>query len=182
MAGVTRGARRMLRIALALFLVVGNLFVIAQPGPVLHSRWNPLPRSLALRDVFLLPGMFNSYSTSNLEPFIGGLRTDAGYEGDRGQWVRLAVAEHLPHRLGVNFTRLFAMHHRDRWGKRGQQRAWELLAERIRERHHRVHPARPIGRVRFGVLSWPKSPDGYRARKTSKAIKVTTYYADPEDR
>lgn len=166
--------------AVALLVIVGNSYVAVQPGRWASSQWNPLPHSRALRDMFLLPGMFSTYSRKNVDPFIGGKRTDTGDERDRGQWVRLEVSEHFPHRNGVNFTRIYAMHHRDMWGAEGQRRAWAQTAERIRHNHNRLHPDRPIERVRFGLLWWPKSPAGYRVRKTAKEIETQTLFAESE--
>jgi hypothetical protein len=171
--------RRWLLNAVALFLLYGNAVAVLQ-APALRSFGLPALAPLWLRDTFLLHGMFTSYSRYNCDLFIAGERTHTGTLGDRGSWVPVQLREHFAARHGVTFTQMFATHHWDIYGPRAQRSAWKSLAARIRARHNRLHPERPIARVRFGTEEWPQSPAGYRARKDAAQARI--WYEEPARR
>ncbi|MGD8863753.1 MAG: hypothetical protein PVI30_27310 [Myxococcales bacterium] len=165
----------------AAFLVYGNLGVALTPGPVSRALGvPPLPQPPVLRDAFLLPGMFNSFSRRNFDHYIGGLRDDTGEAATRGKWIPIPVKEHFVQRHGITFVQLSAMHHYDVHGPDLQHHAWAGLARRIRARHNRLHPERRVRRIRFGIVTWPKSPEGYRHRKQAREIRTVTWYVEPE--
>jgi hypothetical protein len=139
-----------------------------------------LPTPGFVRDAFLMTGMFSSYSTSNVDFVLAGLRTQHGQASDRGQWIALRLRDHFASRHGVTFTQLFAAHAWDVHGRAGQQRAWAFLARKIRERHNRLHPEQAVSRVRFGSIEWPQDPLGYRAQKQPEHMRARLWYAEPE--
>lgn len=163
--------KRALRSAVAALLIYGNAVALLQ-APALRAAGLTVPAPMWLRDAFLLHGMFTSFSRYNSELFLVGLRTDRGVIGDRGRWVPLRLRDHFAARYGVMFTQLFAMHHWDVHGPSAQRRAWAALAARIRARHNRMQPERPISAVRFGSLEWPQDPRGYRARKAEARPRI----------
>jgi len=169
-------ARSWLLNTVAIFLLYGNAVAVLQ-APALRAAGLPAIAPLWLRDAFLLHGMFTSYSRYNNDLFIAGLRTHTGTLGDRGSWVPMQLREHFAARHGVTFTQLFATHHWDVYGPAAQRSAWKGLAARIRARHNRLHPNRPIARVRFGSEEWPQSPLGYRARKELARARI--WYEEP---
>lgn len=171
-------ARRALLNVLAVLLIYGNATVALQP-PRVRRAGLTLPAPRWVRDAFLMSGMFTTWSRSNLDMFITGLRTHDGEPATRGRWIRIAVREHFPDRHGVTFTKLFAMHHWDARGVGAQRRAWKGLARKIRDRHNRLHADRVVARVRFGSLEWPQSPLGYRAGKVPGSIVTRTWYEEP---
>lgn len=163
--------RRWLLNAVALFLIYGNAIGVLQ-APTLRALRIDRIAPHWVRDAFLLHGMFTSYSKHNADFFIAGLRTQEGTVGDRGSWVPIRLREHFAGRHGVVFTQLFATHHWDIHGKAAQRNAWRALAARIRARHNRLHPDRPLAVVRFGSEEWPQSPLGYRARKFEAIARI----------
>ena len=165
-----RGKRVLLN-AVAALLIYGNAVALLQ-APALRTAGLTVPAPLWLQDAFLLHGMFTSFSRYNSELFLVGLRTDRGVTGDRGRWVPMRLRDHFAARYGVTFTQLFAMHHWDIHGRAEQRRAWVALAARIRARHNRMKPERPISAVRFGSLEWPQDPRGYRARKAEALSRI----------
>ena len=169
--------RRALLNALAVFLLYGNAVVALQP-PRLRRAGFELPAPRWLRDTFLMSGMFTTFSDTNLDMFITGLRTDDGDPATRRQWVRIAIREHFPDRHGVTFTKLFAMHHWDARGRSAQRGAWIQMAQKIRARHNRLHPESRVERVRFGSVQWPQSPLGYRAAKRPGALQTRTWFEE----
>jgi hypothetical protein len=170
--------RRACMNAIACVLLYGNAAMALQPPALQAKRWS-LPVPTALRDAFLLNGMFNSYSLRNADFYLSGLRTGRGAPEDRGRWIKLRLRDHFGQRHGVTFTQFFAAHHWDRFGARGQRAAWVELARKIRERHNRLHPDRPIARVMLGVEDWPQSPNGFRAEKRAPLIRAHTLYLEP---
>lgn len=170
-------ARRLLLNLLAAFLIYGNAVVALQP-PALRRAGFVLPTPRWLRDAFLMSGMFTTWSNTNVDMFIAGLRTDRGEPATRGQWLRIALRDHFPDRHGVTFTKLFAMHHWDALGVIAQRRAWRELARKIRERHNRLYPEQAVLRVRFGSVEWPQSPLGFRAAKLQGAIDTRIWYEE----
>jgi hypothetical protein len=168
--------RRWLLNAVALFLLYGNAIAVLQ-APALRALGVPSIAPVWLRDAFLLHGMFTSYSRYNSDLFLAGLRTHTGTLGDRGRWVPMRLREHFAARHGVTFTQLFATHHWDIHGPAAQRAAWNGLAARIRARHNRLHPQRPIARVRFGSEEWPQSPLGYRVGKDRAISRI--WYEEP---
>jgi hypothetical protein len=171
--------RRALMHALALLLFYGNVAVALQP-PALARHGFGLPHPRWMHDAFLMTGMFGSYSTRNGDMFLAGERTHDGAHADRGKWTRLDLKEHFPQRHGITWTQLYAAHQWDALGPDAQRAAWRELAQRIRARHNRLHPEHPIGRVRFGEVTWPQDPRGYRAAKRTPNVLANTWYVDPE--
>jgi hypothetical protein len=157
-------------------------FAVALQPPALARQGLGLPHPGVVRDAFLMTGMFNSYSLRNYDVFIGGERTLTGRKRDRGRWVRLPIRDHFSQRLGITFTQLFVMHYWDVFGRAGQRKAWPGLADKIRERHNRLHPKWPVQRIRFGQVDWPQDARGYRAGKQPSAIRASTWHLDKEAR
>lgn len=162
---------------IACAILYGNLAVALQPPRVQHMRF-ALPTPNAVRDAFLMNGMFNSYSAFNSDFFLSGLRTREGAAADRKQWITLPLQEHFAQRQGVTFTQLMAAHHWDVFGRPAQLDAWRVLARKIRERHNRLHPDHPVARVQFGSMDWPQSAAGYRARKRAPWTRVNVWFAE----
>jgi hypothetical protein len=163
--------------AIAALVVYGNTAVALQPprlGFVL------LPRPAWLLDAFLLPGMFSSYTTTNIDFHIAALRDAHGRAEDRGRWITLELSEHFPQRLGITFTQLYLPHQREVLGAEGQRRGWETLARKIRERHNRLHPDHAVTRIKLGTVEWPIRPGGYRAGKNASTVRMRPWFVEPE--
>jgi hypothetical protein len=178
-AGVAARGRRLAMNAIAVALLYGNAAVALQPGPLRNLPLH-LPAPVFLVDAFLVTGMFGSYSIVNTDLYIGGLRTNQGSIEDRGRFIELPVREHFALRQGVIFTQLFATHDWDVHGLASQQKAWVVLARKLREHHNRLHPDHRVSRIIFGTVSWPQSPFGYRALKRVPLVRVQTWHIDPE--
>jgi hypothetical protein len=172
------GPRRLLMNVVAVALLYGNAAVALQPPPLADLRVH-LPRPELVVDAFLMTGMFNSYSAYNIDFFIAGERTRTGAIDDHGRWVELDIKEHFVQRQGVTFTQLLSAHEWDMHGPEAQQRAWTFLARRIREHHNRLHPERPVARVRFGSVQWPQSPISYRALKQPPQVFTRVWFSEP---
>jgi hypothetical protein len=168
---------RALRNAVALLIVYGNVVVALQPH-ALRRMGLVLPRPVFIQDAFLIPGMFSSYSLTNSDLILQGERTQTGRQGDRGRYIDLDLREHFVARHGVVFTQLFAAHHWDVYGPAEQRKAWAFLAQRIRERHNRLHPDAKIAKVRFGSVEWPQDPGGYRAAKQPGALQPREWFSE----
>lgn len=162
---------------IACAILYGNAAMALQPPRFHGKRW-ALPTPLAVRDAFLLTGMFNSYSLRNADFFISGLRTATGETADRRRWVTLRLRDHFAQRHGVTFTQFFLVHHWDALGARAQRLAWADVARRIRERHNRLHPERPVARVLLGSEEWPQHPASYRAGKHGRAVSKRTWFVE----
>ena len=164
--------------ALTVVLLYGNVAVAFQP-PLLRRAGFQIPRPSWVKDAFLMTGMFSSYSLANSDFFIVGVRTQSGARQDRGQAISLPVDEHFVARHGVVFTQLFAAHQWDMHGVVAQRKAWKILARRIREHHNRLHPDRPVSRVRFGSIDWPQSPLGFRALRGGPSTRTRVWFMEP---
>lgn len=159
--------------ALAVLVVYGNLAVTFQPAKLGLPGAPGLPRTVALHDAFLLPGMFSGYSPFNFDFFIEGQRDpDSAF-------FELPLREHFPLRQAITYTQLLAAHHMDILGASGQRAAWAVMAQKIKARHNRLHPELRIARLRFGVLTFPQSSGGYRAAKNAPSSRRYLWYADP---
>ena len=167
----------MVRNAVAVLLIYGNASIALQP-PRLRRAGFEIPAPAWLRDAFLMSGMFTSWSRTNFDMYIEGLRDDEGDPSTRGKWILLRLREHFPDRHGVTFTKLFAMHHFDVFGKRAQRDAWGRLAPKIRAHHNRLHPGQTVTRIRFGSIEWPQSPRGYRASKTPTHVERRLWFEE----
>jgi hypothetical protein len=163
---------------IAALVVYGNLAVTFNPQK-LGLHWPGLPRGFALHDAFLIPGMFSGYSSANFDLLLQGQRTDTGRTRDRGQWINLPLTEHFPLRYALSYTQLSAAHHADLLGPAGQRAAWAVYGQKIKARHNRLHADAPIARLRFGIVSFPASPAGYRALKSLRTAWRHLWYADP---
>ncbi len=163
---------------LALFIIYGDVSVTFNPTKLgLHG--NGLPRSFAMQDAFLIPGMFSGYTTFNFDFFIEGQRTQDGRKNDRGAFITLDLHDYFPLRQALTFTQLFAAHHWDMLGPSGQRAAWAVLARKIKARNNRLHRDAQITRLRFGVITFPQSVNGYRGAKGENNAWRYTWYADP---
>ena len=171
--------------AVTLFFVLGNLAVIFHP-PKLGLKgvkglrdYLPGRGPYIVHELFLLPGMFSGYSTNNLDLIIKGRLADTSLPEEE-RWISLRRKEHLPRLLNTEYTRMWISHERGMLGKRAQKEGWKTMTAKIRDRHNRLHPDRPIDGVRLGVHSWPQQPGGgYRANKTVEQTKLHTWYEDP---
>jgi hypothetical protein len=173
------GVRRLLMNVIAVALLYGNAAVALQPPPLGNRLPHPLRPELVV-DAFLMTGMFNSYSAYNIDFFIAGERTRTGKLAERGTWIDLDIKEHFVQRQGVTFTQLLSAHEWDMHGVEAQRRAWTFLARRIREHHNRLHPERPVARVRFGSVQWPQSPTSYRALKLPQQVSTQVWFSEPQ--
>jgi len=153
--------------------------VTFNPSKLGLPAWAGLPRPFAMQDAFLIPGMFTGYTTFNFDLFLEAERTPTGRLRDRGRFIALPLREHFPMRAAITYTQMFAAHHWDMLGPSGQRTAWSGYARQIKARHNRLHPDAPVGRVRFGVQTFPQSPLGYRAAKRSRNTWRYLWYAEP---
>jgi len=167
-----------------LFLIFGNVAVVFHPGKYglkdvkgLRS-YLPKPASRAIHDMFLMTGMFSSYSTNNLDLIIQGHLSDADWLPADDRWVDLNIKEHLPRTLGTEYTRLWVSHHKSTFGKKAQKEGRAVFAVKIKARHNRLHPEQPIDGVRLGVESWRQQASGYRAGKTPENTKFYSWHED----
>lgn len=174
---VPHALQRWVMSGLAALLVYGNLAVALQPP---QFGATALPRPRWLFDAFLLPGMFSSYTTTNLDFHLTGLRDERGLESERGKWIALDLKEHFPQRLGITFTQLYAPRHREVFGRAGQRAAWATLARKVRHRHNWLHPKRTVIRVRLAALEWPIDSAGYRGRKRPDTVRLRIWFEEPE--
>jgi hypothetical protein len=165
--------KRICASAIALVVVYGNLAVTFQPQKLGITAWSGLPRPFVVQDAFLIPGMFSGFTPFNFEYFIEGERAR-----DR-RFVPLRLEEYFPLRYALTYTQLFAAHQWDMLGPSAQRAAWATLAKKIKARHNRLHPSEPIARLRFGVLTFPQSKDGYRAGKDQGRTWRYLWYTDP---
>lgn len=168
--------RRGLMGIVALALLYGNAAVALAPPP-LRRIGLAIPAPDGVRDAFMLTGMFNSYSVYNRDFVLAGLPQYSEDRSPKG-WFKLPLREYFPQRAGITFTQVFAAHHWDAHGRAAQRRAWATLAAKIRRRHNRLHPERPITRVRIGALRWPISPLGYRALKTREHTTPELWFSE----
>jgi len=172
-------ARRLAISVLAVVIVYGNLAVTFNARRA-GLGWLPrVPCPIALRDAFLIPGMFGSFVPLNFDCLIQGQPLTPAGEPDRGRWVTLSLREHFPLRESMTLVHLLAAHHRDMLGRGGQRAAWAHYAGKIRARHNRRHPEAAITRVRFGAESFPQSPDGYRAAKSPAVTSFQIWFEEP---
>jgi hypothetical protein len=174
--------RRSAMSLIAVLILYGNAALIFNPQKLGLPLPNPWPRPFALVDAFLLTGMFTSFTSENMDFVIGGRRQVQASmlaSDNKPEWIVLSLNEMLPGRLGIKFTQILAARHWDMLGVKAQHAAWHEAAQKIRARHNRLHPDRPIDAVRFGAMSWPLSADGYRAAKPRGAdSKSSRNYAD----
>jgi hypothetical protein len=167
------GARLAMSV-IAAVVIYGNLAVTFHPSKLgLPDGIPGLPRPRPLLDAFLIPGMFSGHSSANFDFVIEGRRASDH------RYVELDVREHFPLRMPITYTQVFAAHHWDILGASEQRRVWASYARKIEARHNRLHPDARIERVRFGVVSFPQSDDGYRAKKPPGGGWKTLWYADP---
>ena len=162
---------------LGALILYGNVAVIFQPAMLGLGGLPRLPLPFVLEEAFLLPGMFGGYATEHSRCLIEGLRS-AG-QGQQG-WLAIPVQEHFPERLAVASLQLSAVRFREALGRSGQQRAWRMMARKIRLRHNRLHPDRQVERVRFGVMRWPQSADGYWALARSRHVRHELWYQEQD--
>jgi hypothetical protein len=176
-----RRIKRWLCSALALLVIYGNVAVTLHPSKLgLGPHVPALPRSFALLDAFLIPGMFSGYTTYNYDFVIEGQRSQSGRIKDRGQFIELPLPDHFPLRYPITYTQLFAAHHWDMLGPSAQRGAWAVYGRKIKARHNRLHPEARITRLRFGILAYPQDPRGYRAAKHDGRTWKKLWYAEPE--
>jgi hypothetical protein len=171
--------QRCLMNALAIFIIYGNLSVTFQPKRVGLPQLPGLPCPVALRDAFLIPGMFSSYLPLNFDHVLQGERLRRDGSRDPGAWITLSLSEHFPLRPSMTLVHLLAAHHRDMLGAAGQRQAWALYAEKIKDRHNRLHPDAKVGRVRIAAESFPQSPKGYRAGKNAATTSFQVWFEAP---
>jgi hypothetical protein len=170
-------AMRAVMTVVTLTLAYGNAAVALGPPALLKLNLT-LPAPDLVRDVFLMTGMFNSYSERNVDFVLTGKRSARGLREDRGRWIRLPLREHFPQRHGITYTQLFAAHHWDVHGLAAQRKAWAVMAAKVRARHNRLHPDRHVQSVRFAATDWPISPQGYRALKSSDASRPRIWFSE----
>ncbi len=170
-------ARKTVMSVVAALIVYGNVAVIFNPHKLALPLESPWPRPFLLHDAFLLTGMFTSFATENVDFVIGG-RTVPRQPDDKPEWIRLSLNEMIPGRLGIKFTQLLVARHWDMLGVWAQRAAWASAAKKIRARHNRLHPDRPIDAVRIGVVSWPLDPRSYRAAKPKQHARYRDWYND----
>jgi hypothetical protein len=155
----------------ALVVVYGNLAVAFNPQKLGLAALPSLPTGFALRDAFLVTGMFTGYATHNSDPFLEGFVRD--------RFVPLDLREHFPLRAAITYTQLVAAHHTDMLGASAQRAVWAAYATQIKARHNRLHPDTPISRLRLGVVVFPQSPLGYRGAKLDGRTTRFLWYTDP---
>jgi hypothetical protein len=170
-------SRRWILSAIALGLLYGNAMVALQP-PQLEAFGIFIPHPKAVRDAFVLTAMFLTDSPKNEEYVIHGLRTQTGRAEDRGGWIRLPLTDHFPHRHGITSMHLYVPYPEAIGGEAGRQRAWALLAAKIRANHNRLHPDQPVAQVRIGSLEWPKDPRGFHAGKAPGTTMLRIWFTE----
>jgi hypothetical protein len=171
--------RRLAMSVLALVIVYGNLSVTFNARRA-GLGWLPrIPCPIAVRDAFLIPGMFGSFVPLNFDCVVQGQLATPGGGLERDRWVTLSITEYFPLRASMTLVHMLAAHHRDMLGASGQRAAWAHYADKIRARHNRLHPEARIARVRIGAESFPQSPDGYRAAKSAAATSFQIWFEQP---
>ena len=170
-------SRRLILSAIALGLLYGNAMVALQPSQ-LEQLGLFIPHPKAVRDAFVLTAMFASDSPVNEEYVIHGNRTQTGRADDRGSWIRLPLAEHLPLRHAMTSMQIYVPYPEQIHGEAGRQRAWTVLAGKIRANHNRLHPDQPISQVRFGSLEWPKDRRGFHAGKAPGRTLLRIWFTE----
>ena len=170
---------RWLTAGLGAVLVYGNLAVALRPDRIGLAGWPALPLPTVLYDALLVPGVFGGYSLQNYDFFLLGRRSEAGREADRGRWIRLDVHEHFPLRDALTHAVLLAPHQRDLYGEAEQRRAWSVLAQKIKQRHARLHPNAPLAALRIGLDVFPQGTHDYREHKRPGRIWIQMVYSEP---
>jgi hypothetical protein len=128
-----------------------------------------LPVDFFVGGLFNVFPVFTHYESVNTDVVIEGLREGAA--GEEASWVELPVGHYLPFRPGELQARVLAPIQVRFLGADGTQ-SYLTLARKIQSRHNRLHPERVLQQVRLRALSWPRSPDGYRALKQPELIET----------
>lgn len=177
MTGALGRARYVFLSALAGVILYCNVALLANQvcaGLTLACR---LPIGFLIGGLFNVFPVFRSYATENTEMLVLGLPRGAD-ANDEEQWRALDVNEYFPYRLGEQHARILANAHRY-VGSDRQQEAWDFVGGKIRDRYNRSHPDAPLEKIRMRTLHWPRSTDGYYARKQVLSTTITDLYTGP---
>jgi len=171
------GIRRLIMNGIALALLYGNAMVALQP-PELEPLGLYIPHPTFVQDAFELTSMFTSYSTMSEDYVLFGKRTQEGLAGDRGSWIRLPLTDHFPRRHGFTTMHLYVPFPARIDGDAGRNRAWSVLARKIRANHNRLHPDRPVELIRIDALQWPADPRGFRAGRAPGKMQERMWFSE----
>jgi hypothetical protein len=170
--------RRWIMSAIALALLYGNAMVALQPAELLELGLF-IPHPEAVRNAFVLTAMFASDLPQNEDYLIQGRLAPADIADDQERWITLPLGEHLPRRHPITTMEIYAPYPQAIGGEPARQRAWTVMAHKIRARHNRLHPDIPVEQIRFGALQWPKDPRGYRAREVAGQTWLQLWFKEP---
>ncbi len=162
---------------IALALLCGNAMVALQP-PELVQLGLYIPHPNFVRDAFELTSMFSTYSPKNEDYMIYAKRTQAGRAEDRGRWIRLPLIDHFPRRHAITTMQIYVPFPARIHGAVGRNRAWSMLAGKIRANHNRLYPDLPVAQIRLDAVQWPTDPRGFRAGKVPGKIQQRMWFSE----
>lgn len=171
---ILRHASAIVAAYICLTVIYGNLAMLLNQSP-LKTRLPAAPFSM---DMFNIAGVFSYYETINRQVFIEGRVSPKAECAKAGQWIQLEAKTFLPFSRGEQEMRLWVSRQYNEGGPIAQQKGFRQLARKIRNRHNRIHPQCPLTAVSFGVLTWPRSPQGFETLKTQTRVKRQTWYAE----
>lgn len=169
--------RRILLNFLIFLFIYTNIAVIFSPHytPYLEKRGVPIPA--VLYDTFLYSHMFISFIKVNFDHSIEGF---SSVPSEPSTWIKLNVEEFFPYGVGMRHIRMTANRYHYMKGVDEQQIVIKKLADQILQRQNRLHPDRPVEKIRFGFEQWPRNPVGYRASKLPGQVLYVELYSEEE--
>jgi hypothetical protein len=155
------------------FIIYANLATMLTPVSRRHGPVPSLRIEATIKDFFWVFGVFSYYETFNRDVLIEGRTTELR---DGRLYYKSVPIDHspfFPFKRGEQHTRLWAERSIGSLPTMPHADAQRFMAQRIRERYNRDHPAQPIDKIRIVHLTWPRSRQGYYVEKKPDAIQRT---------
>lgn len=158
--GTDRRGRRIVATLVLVGLVYANVSsIIESPRIPFHP-----PRTWYVKHLFRMFSLF-SHTTKFVYGFEARARV-AGTGPGEGEWILLNPYLFFPQGGGEPNRRMnlhsFPRGTPPRDARR--HKTYQEMVARMKVLYARWHPDEPIDRIQLYYMSWPKSPDGYRAR------------------
>jgi len=168
--------RKIFLSALILVVIYSNCAIIINHLTYRAVKRAYFPLHYYLYDLFITFPVFTSFGTINQAMILRGQKADSD-----GEWIDLDVKKYFPFRMGERHARMFARKYADNYGPEGQAHGWEFMMRKIRERYNRAHPEEPIARVSIGLVTWPRSEEGYWAEQKESKVNLEYLYTEPQN-
>jgi hypothetical protein len=133
--------------------------VIVRPVAWHRLGWEGPPVPAWTADVFHVFGVFWTFERVNRDVAIEGRRAETD------DWIRLRAEELVPVSRAERMSRLWAGRRVGDFPQRTREETLALQARRLRARWNRTHPRERISAVRIVEETWPRSHEGYEARR-----------------